>query len=51
MGMAMMGTGVGRGENRAREAAEAAIRSDPLVVELMAQFSTARIVPGSIKPI
>lgn len=27
MGMAMMGTGVGRGENRAREAAEAAIHS------------------------
>ncbi|MFM7274754.1 MAG: cell division protein FtsZ, partial [Gammaproteobacteria bacterium] len=27
MGMAMMGTGLGRGENRAREAAEAAIRS------------------------
>lgn len=36
MGMAMMGTGVGRGENRAREAAEAAIRS-PLLedVDLM----------------
>jgi cell division protein FtsZ len=27
MGMAMMGTGIGRGEHRAREAAEAAIRS------------------------
>ena len=37
-------------ERRQRQA-EAAIRSDPLVVDLMAQFSTARIVPGSIKPI
>ena len=36
---------------RRQHQAEAAIRSDPLVVELMAQFSTARIVPGSIKPI
>jgi DNA polymerase III subunit gamma/tau len=30
--------------------AEAAIASDPLVIELLAQFQTARIVPGSIKP-
>ena len=37
-------------EQRQRQA-EAAIRNDPLVVELMAQFSSARIVPGSIKPI
>jgi DNA polymerase-3 subunit gamma/tau len=36
---------------RRQRLAEAAIRSDPLVVDLMAQFSTARIVPGSIKPI
>jgi DNA polymerase-3 subunit gamma/tau len=36
---------------RRQRLAETAIRSDPLVVELMAQFSTARIVPGSIKPI
>ncbi len=36
---------------RRQRLAEAAIRSDPLVVELMSQFSTARIVPGSIKPI
>ena len=33
MGMAMMGTGTGRGENRAREAAEAAIRS-PLLEDI-----------------
>ncbi len=33
MGMAMMGTGVARGENRAREAAEAAIRS-PLLEDV-----------------
>jgi DNA polymerase-3 subunit gamma/tau len=36
---------------RRQRLAEAAIHSDPLVVDLMAQFSTARIVPGSIKPI
>jgi len=33
MGMAMMGTGTARGENRAREAAEAAIRS-PLLEDI-----------------
>lgn len=33
MGMAMMGSGVGKGENRAREAAEAAIRS-PLLEDV-----------------
>jgi cell division protein FtsZ len=33
MGQAMMGTGVGKGENRAREAAEAAIRS-PLLEDV-----------------
>ncbi|MCX2982397.1 cell division protein FtsZ [Halieaceae bacterium IMCC14734] len=33
MGMAMMGTGTGRGDNRAREAAEAAIRS-PLLEDI-----------------
>jgi DNA polymerase-3 subunit gamma/tau len=37
-------------EQRQREA-EALIRDDPLVRELTAQFKTARIVPGSIKPI
>ena len=37
-------------ERRQRQA-EAAIRNDPLVRELMTQFKTARIVPGSIKPI
>jgi DNA polymerase-3 subunit gamma/tau len=31
--------------------AEAAIAADPLVAELLARFQTARIVPGSIKPI
>lgn len=39
MGMAMMGTGVGTGENRAREAAEAAI-SSPLLEDV--DFSGAR---------
>jgi DNA polymerase-3 subunit gamma/tau len=36
-------------ERRLREA-EALIRADPLVQEMLAQFPTARIVPGSIKP-
>ncbi len=40
---------------QAREAAqreaEAIIHNDPAVRELMAQFATARIVPGSIKPL
>jgi DNA polymerase-3 subunit gamma/tau len=36
-------------ERRLRDA-EATIRNDPLVQEMMAQFKTARIVPGSIKP-
>jgi DNA polymerase-3 subunit gamma/tau len=31
--------------------AEASIRADPLVRELMSQFKSARIVPGSIKPL
>ncbi len=31
--------------------AEASIRGDPLVRELMSQFKSARIVPGSIKPL
>jgi cell division protein FtsZ len=39
MGMAMMGTGIGTGENRAREAAEAAI-SSPLLEDV--DFSGAR---------
>ena len=34
----------------AQQEAEQAIRHDPTVRELMAQFTTARIVPGSIKP-
>ena len=36
-------------ERRQREA-EALIHNDPLVQEMMRQFKTARIVPGSIKP-
>ena len=31
--------------------AEQTIRTDPTVIELMAQFRTARIVPGSIRPV
>ena len=39
-------------ERQRRQAvAEEAIRSDPVVRELMAQFKGARIVPGSIKPV
>jgi DNA polymerase-3 subunit gamma/tau len=38
-------------ERERRQAeAEAIIRNDPLVQEVLAQFATARIVPGSIKP-
>jgi len=44
-----------RREAAAREArqreAESTIQNDPLVLQLMQQFKTARIVPGSIKPI
>ena len=36
---------------RRQAAAEAAIHGDPRVSELLAQFKTARIVPGSIKPL
>ncbi|MEO6408882.1 MAG: DNA polymerase III subunit gamma/tau [Burkholderiaceae bacterium] len=38
---------------RARRQAEAeqAIHADPLVRSLMAQYTTARIVPGSVKPV
>jgi cell division protein FtsZ len=43
MGMAMMGTGVGRGENRAREAAEAAIRS-PLLEDINLQGARGILV-------
>ena len=46
---------IARRDAEAREAAqqdaEQVIRNDPVVRELMAQFSSARIVPGSIKPI
>jgi DNA polymerase-3 subunit gamma/tau len=38
-------------ERRRRQAAaEAAIEADPVVREMLGQFKTARIVPGSIKP-
>ena len=36
---------------RRQAAAEAHIQADPLVRELLAQYKTARIVPGSIKPL
>jgi DNA polymerase-3 subunit gamma/tau len=46
---------VARREAAAREAAqqdaERLIQDDPAVRELMLQFRTARIVPGSIKPL
>ena len=35
---------------RRQEAAEKIIHDDPLVRALMQQYSTARIVPGSVKP-
>lgn len=37
-------------EQRQR-AAEETIHNDPLVISLMAQYKTARIVPGSVKPV
>jgi DNA polymerase-3 subunit gamma/tau len=36
---------------RRQAAAEATIRNDPVVRELLGQFEGARIVPGSIKPV
>jgi DNA polymerase III subunit gamma/tau len=36
--------------DRRQQAAEQIIHNDPLVLSLMAQYKTARIVPGSIKP-
>jgi DNA polymerase-3 subunit gamma/tau len=36
---------------RAQQHAEQTMTSDPVVRELMSQFKTARIVPGSIKPV
>ena len=46
---------ISRRDNLAREQAQAAaeqtIQADPAVRELMAQFATARVVPGSIKPL
>ena len=37
--------------SRRQAAAEQLIRTDPVVLALMDQFKTARIVPGSIKPV
>jgi DNA polymerase-3 subunit gamma/tau len=37
-------------ERRQRDA-ELSIAADPVVRELLAQFSTARVVPGSVKPV
>ncbi len=34
-----------------QQAAEASIQQDPVVLALLQQFKTARIVPGSVKPI
>ena len=46
---------IARRDSAAREAAQQAaeqlIQNDPVVRALMAQFRTARIVPGSIKPL
>ena len=36
---------------RLQAAAEATIEQDPVVRQLLQQFKTARIVPGSIKPV
>ena len=36
---------------RRQQAAEATIRDDPVVRDLLQQFKSARIVPGSIKPV
>jgi DNA polymerase III subunit gamma/tau len=36
---------------RAQQQAEQTMTTDPVVRELMAQFKTARLVPGSIKPV
>ncbi|KAB2868554.1 MAG: DNA polymerase III subunit gamma/tau, partial [Burkholderiaceae bacterium] len=36
---------------RAQQQAEQTMTNDPVVRELMSQFKTARIVPGSIKPV
>ncbi|HEY6513848.1 MAG TPA: DNA polymerase III subunit gamma/tau [Burkholderiaceae bacterium] len=36
---------------RAQQQAEQTMTSDPVVRELMTQFKTARLVPGSIKPV
>jgi len=37
--------------DRRQAAAERAIEEDPLVRALMSQYKTARIVPGSVKPL
>ena len=37
-------------KQRRQQEAEQIIHNDPLVQDMLAQFKTARIVPGSIKP-
>jgi DNA polymerase-3 subunit gamma/tau len=36
---------------QAQARAEAIIRDDPIVLAMMQQFKTARIVPGSVRPV
>jgi DNA polymerase-3 subunit gamma/tau len=38
-------------KQRRQRAAEQAIQQDPVVLDLLSQFETARIVPGSVKPL
>ena len=38
-------------KRRRQQEAEQLIHDDPLVRDMLAQFKTARIVPGSIKPL
>ena len=49
----MSGPFGGEAAERARRLAEAeqTIENDPLVRALMSQYKTARIVPGSVKPL
>ena len=47
---ALLGTAPASAENLIEVYLDA-VRSDPLVLDLMAQVKSARIVPGSIKPL
>jgi DNA polymerase III subunit gamma/tau len=38
-------------KERRQQEAEALVHNDPLVLEVMSQFKSARIVPGSIRPL